>query len=92
MDDRMIVEVAMRVRRSDGVTDGMRISGKAPNRHYHLCKQIIEWGADPEDFEQGFITATGEFVDRRRAAELALACGQIKALKTPPDLYSEDLW
>lgn len=71
---------------------GLQISGAAPKRHHDLCKHIIEWGIDPEDFEQGFVTASGEFVDRKRAAELAVASGQVSALKTPPDLYSEDLW
>ena len=92
MDDRTIVEVAMRLKRRDGDPAGIRLSGKAPTRHHDLCKQIIEWGADPEDFEQGFNTASGEFVDRKRAAEFAMASGQIAKLKTPPDLYSEDLW
>ena len=90
MDDRTITAVAMRERnKSRGC---MTLSGGAPNRHWHLCQQIIEWGGNTDDFEQGFLTATGEYVDRRRAAELALACGQIATLKTPPDLYSEDLW
>lgn len=89
MDDRKIVEVALR-KRDDPA--GMKLSGKAPTRHHDLCKQIIEWGGDPDEFEQGFNTAAGEFVDRRRAGELAIASGQIAALKTPPDLYSEDLW
>ena len=92
MDDRTITAVAMRLRDRSRDPAGMTISGGPPNRHHDLCKQIVEWGADPEDFEQGFKTASGEFVDRKRAAELALASGQIKALKTPPDLYSEDLW
>lgn len=90
MDDRTITAVALRER--DKTRGGMTISGTAPTRHFALCRQIIEWGGDPEDFEQGFLTATGEFVDRRTAAELAVASGQISKLKTPPDLYSEDLW
>ena len=43
--------------------------------------------------EQGFVTDTGEFLDREAAAKHAIACGQIKALKfSTVDLFSEDLW
>lgn len=42
--------------------------------------------------KQGFVTSTGRFVDRIEAAQIALAAGQIKKLKWPPNLYSEDLW
>lgn len=90
MGDMTITAVALRER--DTSRGGMTLSGVKPHRHHDLCKQIIEWGGDPEDFEQGFLTGSGEFVDRKRAAELAVASGQIAALKTPPDLYSEDLW
>ena len=42
---------------------------------------------------QGFITDTGEFVSREEAAKIALACGQIKALKfSTKELFSEDLY
>jgi len=42
--------------------------------------------------EQGFITDSGEFVDRITAAKIALESGQIKKLNWPPNLYSEDLY
>ncbi len=42
--------------------------------------------------EQGFITNNGRFVSRLEAAKIALESGQIKYLKWPPNLYSEDLW
>ena len=38
---------------------------------------------------QGFVTDTGEFVDRRKAAEIAHKAGQTKKLESP--LFSEDL-
>lgn len=41
---------------------------------------------------QGFVTSTGRFVDRIEAAAIAIAAGQIEALKWPPLLYSEDLF
>jgi hypothetical protein len=44
------------------------------------------------DAEFGFVTTTGRFVDRKEAAKIALACGQIERLRYQPDeLYSEEL-
>jgi len=42
--------------------------------------------------EQGFVTDTGEFLDRVEAGEHALECKQIKNLNWGKNLYSEDLW
>jgi hypothetical protein len=39
---------------------------------------------------QGFVTDTGEFVDRETASKIAYQSGQIKEPKRI--LYSEDLW
>lgn len=41
---------------------------------------------------QGFITDADRFVDRIEAAAIAIAAGQVSALRSPPNLYSEDLW
>lgn len=42
---------------------------------------------------QGFLTSTGRFVDRKGAAIIALASGQIKRLNySETELYSEDLY
>ena len=41
---------------------------------------------------QGFVTDTGEFLDRVEAAKHAIECGQIKATRWGPRLYSEDVW
>lgn len=41
---------------------------------------------------QGFLTSTGRFVGRRKAAQIALHSGQIKELKFGSELYSEDLY
>lgn len=40
--------------------------------------------------EQGFVTETGEFVDRETAAKIAFECNQISYLKKR--LYSEDIF
>jgi len=42
--------------------------------------------------EQGFILDDDSFVGRKKAADLALASGQISELQHPPNLYTEDLW
>lgn len=42
---------------------------------------------------QGFLTSTGRFVDRKEAAKIALASGQIEKLNySNKELYSEDLY
>lgn len=45
-----------------------------------------------KDAAFGFMTDTGEYVDRKIAGEIALRCGQIMELSCAPDLYTEDLW
>lgn len=58
-------------------------------RRHHL----IIWEHEPQFFnncEQGFVTDTGEFVDREEGAKIAFECGQIKEPKRI--LFSEDLW
>jgi len=60
----------------------------APARHHDIL-----WGFGrvlPED--QGFLTSTGRYVDRKEAAQIAWAAEQVKTLIAPPNLYSEDLW
>lgn len=41
---------------------------------------------------QGFMTSLGRFVNRKEAAKIALECGQIDKLYSPPNLYSEDIF
>jgi hypothetical protein len=43
-----------------------------------------------KDSVQGFITDTGEFLNRQQASEHAFNCGQIK--ENVGNLLSEDLW
>ena len=75
------------------LNDGNVISLPKPNRHHNLFPLAKEKGyKKPYVGVQGFVTSTGRFVDRSEGAELALRNGQITKLKTPPDLFSEDMW
>ena len=47
-------------------------------------------GIKPAGGTQGFVTDTGEFLDRVQAMEHSLECGQLKERKIR--LFSEDLW
>lgn len=63
-----------------------------PARHHN----IIHFFGKENDEQQGFITSSGAFVDRRAALEIAKAAGQMKP-RLPggyngPELFSEDLW
>ncbi len=65
----------------------------APARHDDVRMMLKNKGIKSVTGLQGFITNTGRFVDREEAARLALASGQIKALKFQKnELFSEDLW
>lgn len=57
-------------------------------RDHPVCFQKIR-EAEPNGLEQGFVTDTGEFVDRFKAAEIAYKAGQTKKLESL--LFSEDL-
>ncbi|MFA6046456.1 MAG: hypothetical protein WC718_15835 [Phycisphaerales bacterium] len=64
-----------------------------PARHHDVIALIHRaTGAMGIDDVQGFVTSTGRFVDRKDGAEIALASGQVEALRWPPNLFSEDLW
>jgi len=72
---------------------GLTITLPAPARHHHLLNPLAqETGVLVYPGDQGFLTDTGRFVERREAAAIALEAGQIASLKYPPELYSEDLW
>jgi hypothetical protein len=68
-------------------------------RHPHCMYQMVAItgtrSVKPEcgDYTQGFLTSRNRFVDRKEAAEIAIASGQI--LKTEYEdgvLFSEDLY
>jgi hypothetical protein len=68
--------------------DGKVFTGK---RHNHAIEAAYNAGyRDQLDLEQGFVTSTGEYVDREEAAKIAFQSKQIK--KQVKILYSEDLW
>lgn len=66
--------------------DGIVYEGKRHNNILHdesRPKGFLKNGV------QGFVTDTGEFVTRERAAKIAYNCGQIKEPKEM--LFSEDI-
>ncbi len=70
-----------------------------PARHHdvlhNMAENIIRTGQDPT-WEQGFVTSSGRFVDRRQGCFIARNAGQLDLVrpKTGPawELFSEDLW
>lgn len=76
------------------------ISAPPPARHHNLCGleyHLKERGmiADEQTIRNsGFILSDGTYADRRRAAEVAIAAGQVKAdaMTVKGTLFSEDLW
>lgn len=70
--------------------DGVTHSIPAPARHHTVMYALDEgyWRDHMGTELSGFVTSEGRFVDRL----LARAAGQVTALISPPDLYSEDLW
>lgn len=67
--------------------NGLICTMPQPARHHHILHQ-----SEYSSSEEGFLTSEGRFVDRKKAAELAIKAGQIDQLRWPPYLYSEDLW
>lgn len=64
-----------------------------PNRHNDIIHTMRDNDIEEGPGEtQGFITVGDMFVSRKIAAITAVNSGQIKKLKRPPYLYSEDLW
>ena len=63
---------------------------------FEIMKKL-ECNYDMESVEQGFLdwdreSKTVTFVDRRRAFEIARACGQVAKERPLQPLYTEDLW
>jgi hypothetical protein len=76
--------------------NGVVFSEIPPARHHTILHAIDSLGLNPIEIgapnNQGFITSTGRFVQRRQAAGIAVEAGQIDAPKWGAELYSEDLW
>lgn len=72
----------------------MRIGDKVWTGHRHgdAIKTMGQEGQSPKGAEQGFITETGEFLNRREAFERAVACRQIADTQGERILVSEDLY
>lgn len=46
----------------------------------HHAEILHQWSKQVDHHTDGFYTSFGRYVDRREAAKIALACGQIKKL------------
>lgn len=69
------------------------------HRHpdFFLWMKMLQCDYDKNSVEQGFInwdreSKTQTFVNRKRAFEIAQACGQIDSKRPLQDLFSEDLY
>lgn len=83
--------VAAAVRTEDGLIHFV----PAPARHHEMVQAlstVLTSGLIAARGEQGFVLSDGTFASRPKAALVAIAAGQIAALRWPPNLYSEDLW
>lgn len=78
------------------VTPGRVFTLPRPYRHHHVIRVAADLGEKtPIIGEQGFVTSTGRFVDRKEAGRIADANGQANRTvgsHEGGDLYSEDLW
>lgn len=74
--------------------DGSVVFVPRPGRHHDVIAKMINAGYHaPIRGVQGFITDTGEFVDRKAAVPIAEAGKQIVKKHGPADtLFSEDMW
>lgn len=71
------------------------VSLPRPFRHPDIAIEISHQfcelaGYTPEN--QGFLTDSGEFVDRKKAFEIAKEAGQLIGHQETNELYTEDLW
>lgn len=64
-----------------------------PNRHHNVIRHLFDKGLKSHGV-QGFITDTGEFMNREQARSYAVAIGQVRSEDTDHArlLFSEDLW
>ena len=63
-----------------------------PARHCHVIEHMVTGlgFAPPINRAFGFVTSTGRFVDRFKAAKIAFKAGQTKCRRE--ELFSEDVW
>jgi hypothetical protein len=69
-----------------------------PARHHDLIRVCTDWGAGAQSkFEQGFITDSYQYVDRKEARQIAEQAGQVITRANGTNykgsfLFSEDVW
>lgn len=64
-----------------------------PGRHHDCIHALSKWGMKIASGDQGFMTNTARWVDRKEAWRIAEAAGQIvRDVGTPGILFSENLW
>ena len=85
----MIDRVAVRYKDTVYVGNDKERHSDVYDRLYDILKDIGQ-SIDMCFCTDGFVTDTGEFLDRSSAADHAFECGQIESNKA--ELYSEDLW
>lgn len=63
-----------------------------PNRHWKILNVLWGNGVKTKDGpdEQGFLTTTGRYVNRREGLEIAREAGQL--IRESWQLHTEDLW
>jgi hypothetical protein len=75
---------------------GKIVSVPAPGSHQDAIQAARDAGtfhAEIHGSEQGFMTSAGRFVDRRKAARIAVVAGQRRRATGPNDLlFSDDVW
>lgn len=76
------------------IANGCLISLPRPYRHHHVLAVFYHRYNKALENIQGFVTDTGEFLDRKQALLLAEKSGQLLAEEPiyGGQLYSENLW
>lgn len=96
--ERIVAAAIRRAEKCRDVEHAIRLmvyTLEPPFRHHHILHSMpVDPGTDSVlNVEQGFITSTGRWVDRKTAMGIAVASGQVSPSKvTAPNLFSEDLW
>lgn len=72
---------------------GQVLALPAPARHPKLYALAAFCGVPLDDYTAGFMTSSGQFVNRTAARQIAAANGQIlPGVVDRTELYSEDVW
>lgn len=89
LDDESILMAAIR-----HLGTGQIWAVERPGRHSHVIWAMDAMYVPPHHHaEQGFLTSFGRYVERKEAALIAAAAGQLlNKQSTPNILFSEDVW